>query len=155
MNGQDQAAGDGAAEPRQLVVPGQLLDQIIAEAQAAAPAEVCGVLGGRDELLTAIISVRNIAERPVNRFLMDPLGMAAAQRELDQNRWQLLGYYHSHPSGPARPSRVDRASLIWPQLPPFIWLIISLDSAPPSAAAYWTQDGAFSPVRLVLDRARG
>ena len=135
-----------------LIVPPHLLDAIITDARAAAPAEVCGMLAGRGESVEEVLPVRNQADDPQNHFLMDPVGMEAAQQRMDDQALTLIGYYHSHPRGAAQPSRVGRASLVWPDLPPFIWLIVSLETEPPTAAAFCTKDATWAPVPLSLDR---
>ena len=110
------------------------------------------MLAGKGEVVQQVLPVRNQASDPQNHFLMDPVGMEAAQQQMDDQVLTLIGYYHSHPQGAAQPSRVDRASLVWPDLPPFIWLIVSLQNEPPTAAAFCTKDAAWSPIPLSLDR---
>ena len=81
-------------------------------AAAAYPDEGCGVLIGRQvEGRTEIFSVtsaRNLnQERARDRYLMDPGDIVRADREAREQDLDVVGYWHSHPDHPARPSRYD------------------------------------------------
>lgn len=81
-------------------------------AASAYPDEGCGVLigrhaEGRTEIF-AVTSARNLnEERSKDRYLMDPGDIVRADREAREQGLDIVGYWHSHPDHPARPSRYD------------------------------------------------
>ncbi len=90
----------------------------MAEAAGASfPEECCGLLlgtvrGGRVRA-TRIVHAANVAPERARRrrFEIDPAVLIAVQKALrrDPGPERLVGYFHSHPFGPARPSAVDLA----------------------------------------------
>ena len=48
-----------------------------------------------------------------NRYVISPQSLLAAQREARASGLDIVGYYHSHPDHPARPSEFDREHA-WP-----------------------------------------
>jgi proteasome lid subunit RPN8/RPN11 len=85
-------------------------------ASACFPEECCGILigakaGGRMRVTRAVRAanvVPTLSRR--RRFEIDPAVLIAVQRQLREagSRERLLGYFHSHPFGPLRPSDADR-----------------------------------------------
>lgn len=91
-------------------------------AAATYPEECCGVLIGRalpdggGGLVEKVLPVDNARrESRDNRYLIDPETVLAAEKEARAARLEVLGYYHSHPDHPARPSEFDREHA-WPGL---------------------------------------
>lgn len=79
------------------------------EAQAAAPDECCGVLLGDGRRIDQIIPAPNVADNPQVRFEIDPRTLITAHRSArGDGARAVIGYYHSHPAGPARPSPCDQ-----------------------------------------------
>lgn len=90
-----------------------LSDEIRAHALSGYPYEVCGVMLGRAEAGVARIEqVVRVANRepetPRIRYQIAPEDLIRIQREGRENGLEILGYYHSHPDHPARPSETDR-----------------------------------------------
>ncbi|WP_368039482.1 M67 family metallopeptidase [Sphingomonas sp. ID1715] len=71
--------------------------------------EVCGLLLGSGDRITAAAPARNIADDPRRRFEIDPTALFKALRRERAGGPGVLGYYHSHPHGPALPSATDQA----------------------------------------------
>ncbi|HEV2568302.1 MAG TPA: M67 family metallopeptidase [Sphingomonas sp.] len=79
-------------------------------AHAAAPEhEVCGLLFGTGERISATMRTRNVAQDPVRQFEIDPSALFKAMRQERAGGPALIGYYHSHPNGQAEPSGTDAA----------------------------------------------
>ena len=81
-------------------------------AEAAHPHEGCGVLIGRYEgdavLVQEATSARNLwTERLADRYDMDPADIQAADRSARARGLDTVGFWHSHPDHPARPSQLD------------------------------------------------
>jgi proteasome lid subunit RPN8/RPN11 len=108
------------------------IDAIVAHAREAAPAECCGVLVGRHGEVVEAAPTRNAADRPT-RFLIDPRDHFAVIRSARGRQLEVVGYYHSHPHSPARPSDTDIAEATYPD---HLSLIVSLASNPPEIRLY-------------------
>ena len=91
-----------------VIISRILLDQIQAIA-AADRAEVCGLLLGATGRIEAIAPAANVAPDPARHFELDPVALIAAHRAARAGGPQVIGHYHSHPSGVARPSVTDAA----------------------------------------------
>jgi desampylase len=92
-----------------LTVTSGALATLLAEAERAAPEECCGLLLGEGERIEAAVPAANVAADRLRRFEIDPASLFAAHKAARDGGPQVLGYYHSHPHGPAEPSAQDRA----------------------------------------------
>ncbi|MBL8655852.1 MAG: M67 family metallopeptidase [Altererythrobacter sp.] len=101
-----------------IEVTSAVLDALLAEARAAHPRECCGLLFGTDSAVTEHRPAANIHPTPATHFEIDPQALVDAHRAMRGGGARLVGYYHSHPAGPPRPSATDRAlaaadGMIW------------------------------------------
>ena len=121
------------------LAPG-ILDEVIAHAKACYPREGCGFITH-----TRFIPVANIA--PVRtEFEMDPAELIAALRDLSDAGEELTGIYHSHPHGPARPSKTDIDRADYPEA---AHLIVSLaEPERPRVAAFRIVNGEAVEIEL-------
>ncbi|MEH3159735.1 MAG: M67 family metallopeptidase [Sphingomonas taxi] len=92
-----------------VMIASELVRQILREAAASPEAEVCGLLFGEADAITAIRPCRNVAADPVRRFEIDPAALIAAHRAARDGGGRIVGHYHSHPSGLPVPSPRDAA----------------------------------------------
>jgi proteasome lid subunit RPN8/RPN11 len=81
-------------------------------AAAAYPDEGCGVLigrrGGDGVEIEDATSGRNLnVDRSRDRYDLDPADILRADREARTRGLDVVGYWHSHPDHPARPSQFD------------------------------------------------
>jgi proteasome lid subunit RPN8/RPN11 len=110
------------AKPR-IDLPAALAAAIRHEARRAAPRECCGLLEGvraADSFtIQALHPARNLSDDP-DRFEIDPRDHIAAVRTARERGGMIVGCYHSHPRGPAKPSASDRAGAGEED---FLWLI--------------------------------
>jgi proteasome lid subunit RPN8/RPN11 len=86
----------------------RLRHDLVAAAAASAD-EICGLLLGRGDRIEHAVACRNLAKTPGTRFELDPAALLAAHRAARVGGPAVLGHYHSHPSGDARPSPRDAA----------------------------------------------
>jgi proteasome lid subunit RPN8/RPN11 len=87
------------------------------------PNECCGALIGRDGVVTETLALPNTTEEgPRRRFMVRPQDYRAAERRAGELGGELLGFYHSHPDHPARPSQYD-LDHAWPS---FSYVIVSV-----------------------------
>jgi len=90
-----------------ILVTSGVIATLLAEAAGAAPAECCGLLLGLKGVIDEARPAANVAPDPLTRFEIDPAALLAAHREARTGGRELLGYYHSHPTGHPRPSATD------------------------------------------------
>ncbi|WP_419180109.1 M67 family metallopeptidase [Erythrobacter oryzae] len=81
-----------------------------AHAAAAHPLEACGILLGEGGCITESRPAANVHPSPQTHFEVDPQALIDAHRAARAAGPAVIGYYHSHPRGPAEPSATDRAS---------------------------------------------
>jgi proteasome lid subunit RPN8/RPN11 len=90
-----------------------LMEQILGHARSGYPFEVCGVLLGHNGAAArrvdrVVPAVNREREAPRVRYAIAPEDLVRIQREGRDEGREILGYYHSHPDHPARPSETDR-----------------------------------------------
>lgn len=90
------------------VEPGAI-QAILTHARADYPREACGLLMGQDGSIAEARPATNVHPSPETHFEIDPAALVAAHRAAREGGPQVMGYYHSHPTGPATPSAIDRA----------------------------------------------
>lgn len=127
-------------------VSSAVLERILAEAAAAAPRECCGILLGDGTEVRALEPARNVHPAPKTHFEIDPRALIDAHRAARRGGPQVVGYYHSHPHGPAEPSPTDQAMAARDGR---VWAI-----AGQGEVRFWRDDEAgFEPLSLrVIDR---
>jgi proteasome lid subunit RPN8/RPN11 len=100
----------------------------------AYPNECCGALFGRDGQVVDTFGLPNTTEEgPRRRFLVRPQDYLAAERRARELGADLLGFYHSHPDHPARPSQYD-LDHAWPV---FSYVIVSVRGGVPEDMTSW------------------
>ena len=87
------------------------------------PDECCGALVGEADRVTAVVPLPNTTEEgPRRRFLVRSSDYRMAEQRATELGGVLLGFYHSHPDHPARPSQFD-LDHAWPT---FAYVIVSV-----------------------------
>ena len=129
-----------------LIIPKAILDDIIAHAKELTPYECCGLLAGKDGVVSRLYRIKNIVamegaqnlssfdsakaahlerlapeERAEIAFVMDMQDFSSAKKDMRNNGLDLQVVYHSHPHDPARPSVTDIKIAtdyeeIWPKI---------------------------------------
>lgn len=69
-----------------------------------------------------------------NRFLIDPSDVLKMEREAQARELDIIGFYHSHPDHPARPSDYDRDHAF----PWYSYVIIAVQAGQPGPFASFT-----------------
>ena len=120
--------------------------KIEAEGAAAYPNECCGILVGRD--VGAAGEKRRVVDRlepgtnvfeageQYHRFSIDPRQQMRAERAAEVEGKVVLGFYHSHPDHPARPSEYDREHA-WPF---YSYVIVKVAKGKPADMTSWLLD---------------
>ena len=123
-----------------LVLAGELRARIEAEGVAAFPNECCGILIGRDvrgeqRIVDGLVAGTNVfqPDERYHRFSIDPRLQLKAEREAEAQGKSVIGFYHSHPNHPARPSEYDRQHG-WPF---YSYVIVSIMDGKPADLTSW------------------
>jgi proteasome lid subunit RPN8/RPN11 len=108
---------------RELVIPPSVDAAIRRHGEETFPHECCGALIGSGDRVADLVPLPNTTEEgPRRRFLVRPSDYREAERRASEMRGELLGFYHSHPDHPARPSQYD-LDHAWPT---FAYIIVSV-----------------------------
>ncbi|HEV2422354.1 MAG TPA: M67 family metallopeptidase [Candidatus Acidoferrales bacterium] len=105
------------------------------------PNECCGALLGRDEGANrTVLGLVPLANRrddsPRNRFSITSEDVRLAEQEARAKGCELIGWYHSHPDSPARPSEFDREHA-WPW---YSYIIFQVENGEPREMRSWRLD---------------
>ena len=122
---------------------------IVAHARAESPRECCGLLVGAGRCVDFAIPLSNTDSRPRTGFRVDPAEHIAVRRILRRvaPARAIVGVYHSHPRGSARPSVRDIAESHYPE-----WLYVIVGRGGRSIRAYQMRPGAPVPVPIIWRR---
>jgi proteasome lid subunit RPN8/RPN11 len=121
-----------------LKIREDLLRQIHAHGVETYPHECCGALLGRDgddsrEVLDLLPLANRRDDSPRNRFEVTSEDVRLAEKTAGEKRLELIGWYHSHPDAPARPSEYDREHA-WPW---YSYIIVSVQKREPKDTTSW------------------
>jgi proteasome lid subunit RPN8/RPN11 len=123
-----------AANPRACSLGAGVAAAIRRHGQETFPHECCGALIGRDDAVIAVVPLPNTTEEgPRRRFLVRPSDYRMAEQRAGEEGSELLGFYHSHPDHPARPSQFD-LDHAWPN---FAYVIVSVMSGVSRDMTVW------------------
>jgi predicted GIY-YIG superfamily endonuclease/proteasome lid subunit RPN8/RPN11 len=92
-----------------MTVTASVLETLRRETEHHFPEEACGILLGHGASIEDAVPARNVHSTPRTHFEIDPQALIDAHRAARAGGPEVVGYYHSHPMGPAAPSAVDRA----------------------------------------------
>jgi len=96
------------------------MQQMAAHVAACSPLEACGLVAANEGNSVHIFLIENELASPTH-YSLQPRQQLEAFMEIDRRGWQLLAIFHSHPSGPATPSRTDLAEARYPGMAHLIW----------------------------------
>ena len=124
------------------------------------PHECCGALLGTDgdgarEIVEIVPLTNQRNDSPRNRFSITPEDVRDADVAARKAGLDLIGWYHSHPDAPARPSEFDREHA-WPW---YSYIIVSVQERVPRDMNSWRladDRGHYDAEEIVIDaRASG
>ena len=130
----------------QLVISAELAEKIGAHGTETYPHECCGALLGRDagasglaaprEILALFPLVNRRDDSPRNRFSVTSEDVVEAEKNARGQGLDVIGWYHSHPDHPARPSEFDREHA-WPF---YSYVIVAIAQHKPVDMTSWVLD---------------
>lgn len=119
-----------------LLVRASELARLHAHAAEGYPHEVVGILAG-DRAGHQVSRVQPLlnerADSPANRYQVSALHLARAERALEAEGLEIVGYYHSHPDHPSVWSDFDRDHA----LPNMSYLIVSVRGGEVASTRSW------------------
>jgi len=140
------------AEKFQLWMSHDVAEHIRRHGAETFPHECCGALLGRDsaaaekvsaqgetpaELTREVLQLFPLVNRrddsPRNRFAITADDVRDAEKAARQHGQEVIGWYHSHPDHPARPSDFDREHA-WPW---YSYVIVSVMAGKPADMTSW------------------
>ncbi|MFQ5664770.1 MAG: Mov34/MPN/PAD-1 family protein [Terriglobia bacterium] len=117
-----------------------LLEQIRQHGQRTYPDECCGALlgvagedGTKEVRALLPLDNRREGEAARTRFLVTAEDYRTAERAARDQGMEIVGFYHSHPDHPARPSEFDREHA----LPWYSYLVVRVAGGAPQEATSW------------------
>jgi proteasome lid subunit RPN8/RPN11 len=134
------------ATPPTLKISAEIAQQIRQHGAQTYPHECCGALLGRDDAdgdvgvqfpmreIVALFPLTNRREdSPHNRFSVTAEDVRDAEKAAREKKLDVVGWYHSHPDHPARPSQYDREHA-WPW---YSYVIVSVANGKPVEMTSW------------------
>ena len=142
-----------------MKIPRAQADAIAAHARSGYPHEVCGVLVGTARegavrVARAVPAANRETERPAVRYQIAPEDLIGVQRSVRAEGLDIVGYYHSHPDHPARPSETDRRIAAEGLSDGVVHVVVGVEKgerATPSAWVFRDRALAFEPEPLEVD----
>jgi proteasome lid subunit RPN8/RPN11 len=142
-----------------ITIDPRTVEEIREHGRQAYPEECCGALlgTGRDgsAFVTRIEKMRNArGEERRRRYTIDPLEYVRVEREADREGIEILGFYHSHPDHPARPSEYDREHA----MPFFHYVVLAVaDGIPGDIGSFVLSEdrGTFEREELAVEAPEG
>lgn len=116
-----------------MKITGPQLHEIHAHAAKAYPAECCGFLLGRGNLVYQTRRAVNQSLTPALHFVIASYEFAQASYAAEKAGLEIIGVYHSHPGGLSLPSPTDLDNA-WREA---FFLITSVYAGNPSKTQVW------------------
>ena len=110
---------------KEIQIPRKITNQLLHLAQISPDFEVCGLIGSKNDFPTHCYPIKNSAEHPQQRFLLDAGQQISAMAKMRELGEDFFAIYHSHPTAPALPSTHDLELAAYPEA---LYLIISLNT---------------------------
>ena len=117
-------------------------DAILDHALGSDDREICGVLAGtygpKESTVETVHETENVAETPETRYRIDPEDQFEILERIEEKGREVVGFYHSHPSGPPNPSATDADQATWTD---YSYVIVALDGRPFLGSWRWRGKG--------------
>ena len=123
-------------------------DEMMSSVWSEPLVECCGLLAGRDGVITRTFAASNAASDPVRNYEIAPQELFRLMREIRDAKLELLGIYHSHPNGKNEPSARDIKLAYYPDT---VFFILSpLAEAPSPVRAFSIRDGQATELQIQI-----
>jgi proteasome lid subunit RPN8/RPN11 len=124
-----------------LAITPEAVRIVIADAEKAYPHEGCGIFVGRRrgddfEVVRAVPAANENTDKPRVWYDLAPADQERIEREARRDGLDVIGYYHSHPDHPARPSEGDRSRAFGS----YVYVIAAVAAGRYQEMTAWTLD---------------
>jgi proteasome lid subunit RPN8/RPN11 len=133
---------------RAIQIHKQNLVEMINEVRREPLLECCGLLAGRDGVISQIFTATNAASDPATNYEIAPKELFRLVREIRAAKLELLGIYHSHPNGKNEPSARDIELAYYPGMAYFI--LSPLPDAVRPVRAFSIRDGGATELDIQI-----
>ena len=123
-----------------LHLSSELDNNIRKSGEATYPNECCGILLGEikddgTKIAKKTVDIDNSSENAeqYHRFLITPEDMFKAEKIARAEKLEIIGFYHSHPDHPSKPSGYDKDHA----LPFYSYIIVSVDKGKAQILTSW------------------
>ena len=121
----------------------QMMDRVLQEPRL----ECCGLLAGRDGVITRVFAATNAAAS-ATEYAIAPKELFLSMRDIRGAGLEFMGIYHSHPDGDNKPSARDISQAYYPDVAYFI-LSPRKDTATP-VRAFSIRDGKAAELNVLI-----
>lgn len=122
-----------------------LMKAMIDHARTTFPEEACGLVVIRPPHMMRFLPLAN-SLRSETAYDIDPALLVSTFRQLRESHEELLAIFHSHPKGPAHPSKLDLERAFYPEV---AHIIVSLaDPERPQIRAFRIIEGEAFEIEL-------
>ncbi len=129
------------------------LQELSAHARREPIQECCGLLAGREGVITRIMPATNAAIDPATSYEIALPELFSLMREIRAAGLELMGIYHSHPNGKNEPSQRD---ISWAYYPDAAFFVLSpLPSAPHPVRAFSIREGLVTELEIQIVPSEG
>jgi len=130
-----------------VLAQARVRDALLAEARREPQIECCGLLAGRDGVISVVLPARN-ALASATAYEIDPAELFSLFRRMREERLDHLGIYHSHPQGDNAPSSRDLERAFYPDAAYFI--IAPRPDAPRPVRAFLIANGRAAELAIEI-----
>jgi proteasome lid subunit RPN8/RPN11 len=124
------------------------LQSMVDHARQDSRIECCGLLAGREGIITRAFPAENVAVNRATRYEVATKQIVLLMREIRAAGLEMLGIYHSHPNVRSEPSETDIATVGYPDAAYFI--ISSAVDVEMPVRAFLIQDGQVAELKLLV-----
>ncbi len=128
----------------------EIFNNILEHSKESYPNECCGALLGTVDYSNDtknVVDVKPLTninkERAADRYEIDPAELLSVEKKAGTNGLDVVGFYHSHPDHPSRPSQFDR-DRGWPD---YSYIIVAVEGGKKTQAQSWHFDRPDDPFK--------
>jgi len=125
--------------PSAIRIRREVVEELAIQARQRPESECCGLLAGRNGMITRAFHTTNAAVDPETSYEIAPADLFRLMRAIRSARLELMGIYHSHPNGKNEPSVRDIEGAYYPHTAYFI--LSPRPDSPRPARAFSIRDG--------------
>jgi proteasome lid subunit RPN8/RPN11 len=130
-----------------IAIRREALETVKRHAERELRQECCGLLAGRDGVITDAFAATNAAPDTAKNYEIAPEELFRLMREIRSAGMTLMGIYHSHPNGNNVPSPRDIERAYYPDA---VYFILS-PRAPESVRAFSIRDGQATELKIIVE----